>query len=69
MEVKVSHTLGGAVEGIPKKREVNRRREVCELEGCVCVYTETIGASSMLRLIHRSVALVRMFPTLDLNWE
>jgi hypothetical protein len=30
---------------------------------------EAIGASLMLRLIHRTVVLVRMFPTLDLSWE
>ncbi len=22
---------------VPKEREVKRRREVCELEGCICV--------------------------------
>jgi hypothetical protein len=30
---------------------------------------ETIGTTSMLRLIHRSVEIGRMFPTSDLNWE
>ena len=33
---------------------------------CVC---ETIGASSMLRLIRKAVALARMLPTLDFSWE
>ena len=27
------HTLDGAGEGVPKEREVERRREVCEWEG------------------------------------
>ena len=27
-----SHTLGGAGKGVPKEREVERRREVCEWE-------------------------------------
>jgi hypothetical protein len=30
---KALHTLGGAGEGVPKEREVERRREVCEWEG------------------------------------
>ena len=30
---------------------------------------EEIGASSMLRLIHRDVVSARMLPTLDLSWE
>jgi hypothetical protein len=38
---------------------VNRRREVCEWEGEVCV-REGIGAPSMVLLIRRSVALARM---------
>ncbi len=29
-EVKVSFTLGGVGKGIPKERDVYRRREVCE---------------------------------------
>jgi hypothetical protein len=33
---------------------------------CVC---ETIGSSLMLRLIRRTVALARMFPTLNLCLE
>ena len=49
-------------KGIPKEREV------CEWEGRVCA-CDAIGASSMLRLIRRVVALVRMLPTLDLSWE
>ena len=43
--------------GIPKESEEDKRREVCELEGRVCVY-EAIGASSMLRLICRADGLV-----------
>ena len=39
--------------GIPKEREEDKRREVCEWEGCVCVH-EAIGASSMLRLVRRA---------------
>ena len=42
-------------------------REGCEWEGCVCV-SESIGASSMLRLIRKAVALAGMLPTLDLSW-
>ncbi len=42
------------VKGIPKEREVNRSREVCEWEGWVWV-SEAVGAPSMLRLIRRSV--------------
>jgi hypothetical protein len=42
--------------GIPKEREEDKRREVCEWEGCVCVH-EAIGASSMLRLIRRAGGL------------
>ena len=38
-------------KGIPKEREVKRRREGCDWEGSVCA-REGIGASSMLRLIH-----------------
>ncbi len=38
---------------------MNRRREVCEWEGGVCV-REAIGAPSMVS-IRRSVALARMF--------
>ena len=30
LEVKVSHTLGGVGELVPKEREVDKRREVCE---------------------------------------
>jgi hypothetical protein len=41
-------------KGIPKEREVNRRRENCEWEGWGCA-REAIGAPSMLRLIHRAV--------------
>ncbi len=33
---------------------------------CAC---EAIEASSMLRLIRRSVALARMLSTLELSWE
>ncbi len=33
---------------------------------CAC---EAIGASSMLRLIRRAVALARMLSTLELRWE
>jgi hypothetical protein len=39
-------------KGIPKEREVDKRREVCEWEGCVCV-CEAIGAPS--RLIRKAV--------------
>ena len=52
--------------GIPKEREVDKRREVCEWEGCVCV-CETVGASSMLRIIRKTVTLARMLLTLDLS--
>ncbi len=38
---------------------MNRRREVCEWEGGVCV-REGIGAPSMVMLIRRSVSLARM---------
>ena len=51
------------VKGIPKEREVDRSREVCEREGYE--YTrESIGATSMFRLIHRTIPLARMLPTL-----
>jgi hypothetical protein len=53
---------------VPKEREVERWRGVCEWEGFVCA-REAIGASSMLRLIRRVVAFARMLPTLDLTWE
>ncbi len=32
-DVEGSHTRGGAGEGVPKEREAERRREVCEWEG------------------------------------
>ena len=49
-EVKTSHTLGGGGKGIPKEREVNCRREVCEWEGkCVCVkYRSVIDCVEIL---------------------
>ena len=31
-DLKISYTLGGSGEGIPKEREVNKRREVFEWE-------------------------------------
>jgi hypothetical protein len=46
-------------KGVPKERKVDRRREICEWHGCVCV-CEAIRVSSMFRLIHRTVELVRM---------
>ena len=51
--------------GIPKEREVDKWRDVCEWdsEGCVC---ESIGTPSMLRLIRGSVTLVMMLPTLTI---
>ena len=56
--MKASHTLCGAgVHGIPKQREVDKRLELCEWEGSVCV-REAIGATSMLRLICRAVAFL-----------
>ena len=45
--------------------------DVSSVEGepvCLTV-CETIGTSSMLRLIRRAAALVRMLSTLDLSWE
>ena len=51
---------------MPKEREVNSRREVCEWEGRVCA--REAGAPSMLRLIRRAVVLARMLPTLDLRF-
>jgi hypothetical protein len=55
-------------KGVPKEREVNRRREVCEFGG-VSVCTEDMRVSSMLRLICRVVFLTRMLSSLDLSWE
>ena len=34
--MKALHIQGGSGKGIPKEREVNRRREACEWEGSVC---------------------------------
>ena len=56
------------VQGIPKEREVKRRREVCECRG-ECAREADTGALSMLRLIRRAVALASMLPTLDLSWK
>ncbi len=58
-EVNASHALGAAGEGLPKERELTRRREGCECEGGVCA-REAIGAPSKLRLIRRPVSLARM---------
>ncbi len=57
-------------KGVPKEREVERRREVCEWSsgGMGECARESIGAPSMLRLMHRAVVLVRMLRTLDLSW-
>jgi hypothetical protein len=60
---EASHTLGGVGKGIPKEREVDRSREVCERERYECT-RESIGATSMFRLIHRTIPLARMLPTL-----
>ena len=38
--VKASHTQGGAGEGVPKEREVEKRREVCEGGVSVCVWRD-----------------------------
>jgi hypothetical protein len=43
-------------KGITKEREVNRRRSVCEWEGCVPA-REAIGAPSMLRLTRTGCGL------------
>ena len=42
---------------------MDRSREVCEWEGYECT-RESIWATSMLRLIHRTVLLARMLPSL-----
>ena len=61
--MKVSDTQGGTTlergNGIPKKREVDKRREVWEWERreSVC---EDISAPSVLTLIRMTVALARM---------
>jgi hypothetical protein len=54
--------------GTPKDRDEVKRREVWECEGWVCDL-ETIGAPSMFKLICKSAALARMWPTFDLNCE
>ncbi len=37
LEVESSDTIGGRKKRIPKEREADRRREVCEGEGLVCL--------------------------------
>ena len=55
---EASHTLGGTGgEGVPKEREVERSREVCEWRG----EREAINT--------QGCALARMLPTLDLSRE
>ena len=46
---------------------MDRRIEVCESEGRVCV-CEVVEVSSIFRLIRRDVSLSRIIPTLDLRW-
>ena len=58
-EVKVSNTLGGTEEWdtttIPKEREVDKRRDVCELERSVCVCEGRYKSTMMFRLIRKAV--------------
>ena len=54
--------------GTPKDRDEVNRRSVCECEGWVWDL-DVIGAPSRFRLIRKTAALVRIFPTLDLRIE
>jgi hypothetical protein len=52
--LKDSHTLGGILvdrgNGIPKESEVDKRRDVCECEGCVCVNNYRITIDVTLKV-------------------
>ncbi len=61
-DLHTSHTLGW----IPKNRDEVKKRDVWECEEWVCD-REGIGVPSMLRLIHRTVFLLRICPTFDLS--
>ena len=51
-----------------REREVERRRDVWEWEGCVCA-REEIGQPSTLRLTRRAEALAMRSPALLLSAE
>ena len=51
-----SHTLGGTGKPNPGEGHTVRRKD-------------DVGSQSILRFIRSTVALTRMFPTLELIWE